>query len=118
MSKHSKIGIKGEQLAAAFLLKKGYNILHANWRHGHKEVDIIASKGDLLAFVEVKARSGNLFGFPEEAVTTRKRQLLKAAADAFSEQNPAYRNIRFDIISITLTGDEPSEIIHFEEAFY
>lgn len=105
-------------MAAAFLLKKGYNILHANWRDGHKEVDIIALKDDLLVIVEVKARAGKTYGFPEEAVTAQKRKLLKAAADTFSAKNPVYRNIRFDIISITMDGDEPREIIHFEEAFH
>ncbi len=118
MSKHSKIGIKGEQLAEEFLLKKGYTIINKNWRHGKKEVDIIAFKDDILAIVEVKTRSGLAFGFPEEAVNTRKQQHLRDAALAFADQHPQYRNIRFDIISVSLSRGTVTEIIHFEEAFY
>jgi putative endonuclease len=118
MSKHSKIGIKGEQLAEEFLLKKGYTIINKNWRYGKKEVDIIAHKDDILAIVEVKTRSGMAFGYPEESVNARKQQHLRDAAQAFADQHPHYRNIRFDIISISLARGQVTEIIHFEEAFY
>ncbi len=118
MSKHSKIGIKGEQIAADFLLNKGYNIIFRNWRSGNKEVDIIATTGDLLIFAEVKTRSSTSFLFPEEAVNKKKQQFLKVAATAFTEQNQGYRNFRFDIISVLLEGEIAKEIIHFEEAFH
>ncbi len=118
MSKHNKIGIKGEQLAAGFLLNKGYIILHHNWRAGKKEVDIIAFKDDMLVILEIKTRSSCKVSYPEEAVNRKKQQFLKAAALAFSHAHPEYRNIRFDIISVLLDGDEVKEIIYFEEAFY
>jgi len=118
MSKHNKIGIKGEQIAADFLLNKGYIIVHKNWRSGKKEVDIIAFKDNMLVIAEIKTRSSLDFGFPEEAVNHKKQQYLKAAADAFMSDNPQYLNIRFDIISILLDGNDIKEIVHFEEAFY
>ena len=118
MSKHNKIGIKGEQIAADYLLNKGYIILHRNWRSGKKEVDIIAVKGDMLVIAEIKTRSGYRVNFPEEAVTRKKQQLLKSAALDFSEKFPEYINIRFDIISVLVNGEEVKEIVHFEEAFY
>lgn len=118
MSKHSKIGIKGEQLAEEFLLNKGYSIVKRNWRSGRKEVDIIAFKDDMLVIVEVKTRSMTGFGFPEEAVNVRKQQHLKVAAEAFSVQHPEYINFRFDIVSIVMKGDDVREIVHFEGAFY
>jgi len=118
MVKHSKIGIKGEQIAADFLLNKGYIILHRNWRSGKKELDIIAQKADLVVFVEIKTRSNFDFGYPEEAVTRKKQQFLKSAAEAFIFMNPRYVNIRFDIISILLEGENVKELLHFEEAFY
>ena len=118
MSKHNKIGIKGEQIAAEFLLNKGYIILHRNGRAGKKEVDIIAVKGDILAIIEIKTRSRNDISFPEEAVNRKKQQFLKVAAASFSEAYPQYINIRFDIISILIKGEEIKEIVHFEEAFY
>src|SRR4051812_26879208 len=115
MSKHSKIGVKGEQTAADFLLNKGYAILHRNWRSGHKEVDIIAFKDNILVIVEIKTRSSIAFAFPEEAVNKKKQSLLKLAAEAFMDANHQYVNCRFDIISIIIKNDSVSEIIHFEE---
>ena len=119
MSKHSKIGIKGEQIAVDFLLKKGYIIVACNWRSGHKEVDILAFKDDILAVIEVKARTGSRYAYPEEAVTKTKQNHLRLAAEAFAAAHPQYRNIRFDIISISFTPrSDTHEIIHFEEAFW
>ena len=118
MSKHSKIGVKGEQAAADFLLNKGYIILHRNWRSGKKEVDIIAFKDDMVVIAEIKTRSSSKISFPEEAVTRKKQQFLKEAALDFMAVNPQYPNLRFDIISILLDKDSIREIMHFEEAFY
>jgi len=118
MTKHSKIGIKGEQTAATFLLNKGYIILHTNWRSGKKEIDIIALKDNMIVIVEIKTRSTYDFGFPEESVNRKKQGFLKAAARVFMNRNTQYRNMRFDIISILMDGDTVKEIVHFEEAFY
>jgi putative endonuclease len=118
MSKHSKIGVKGEQIAADFLLNKGYIIVHRNWRSGKKELDIIAFKNDTLVILEIKTRTSFDISFPEEAVTRKKQLFLKAAAEVFIDENPQYRNLRYDIISILMKGDEVKEIMHFEEAFY
>jgi len=118
MAKHNKIGVKGEQIAADFLLNKGYIIVHRNWRSGKKEIDIIAFKDNVLVIVEIKTRSRTDLIFPEEAVNRKKQQYLKAAAAVFLAANPQYVNMRFDIISIVLQGDMVKEIVHFEEAFY
>jgi len=118
MSKHNKIGIKGEQIAADFLLNKGYIIVHTNWRTGKKEIDIIAQKDDMLVIVEIKTRSRSDFGYPEEAVNRKKQLFLKEAAAIFLNDNPQYRNMRFDIISVLMNGEQVKEIMHFEEAFY
>ncbi len=118
MSKHNKIGIKGEQIAANFLLNKGYIILHRNWRSGKKEIDIIAQKDDVVVIVEIKTRTNFDFGFPEEAVNRNKQRFIKSAAEAFVSDNPQYLIIRFDIISILIEGEQVKEIVHFEEAFY
>lgn len=117
MSKHNETGIKGEQIAGNFLLKKGYSILFSNWRHGKKEVDIIAKKDNFLIFIEVKTRTSFDFGFPEEAVNARKKEFLKAAAEAFMASNPQFLNIRFDIISVLLYKETAREILHYENAF-
>ena len=118
MAKHNETGIKGEQIAQKFLQKKGYNILHANWCFGKKEVDLIAEKNNLLVFIEVKTRANAVFGYPEEAVNARKIGYLKEAATQFIDINPQYKKVQFDIISILLHGETIKEILHFEDAFY
>ena len=118
MSKHNKIGIKGEQIAADYLLNKGYLILYRNWRSGKKEIDIIAFKDNTVVVVEIKTRSRVDFGYPEEFVNTRKQGFLRTAGIAFLNEHPQYTHLRFDIVSIIITGDTVKEIMHFEEAFY
>lgn len=118
MAKHNETGLKGEQIAENFLLNKGYAILHRNWRFEKKEVDIIAVKGDLLVFTEVKTRKNYYFGFPEEFVDHKKQGFMKTAAEAFTLDNPGYTTIRFDIISIQMDNQQVKEIVHFEDAFY
>jgi len=56
MAKHNEFGKQGEELAAQFLMEKGYEILERNWRNRHKEIDIIAKDGEELVIVEVKTR--------------------------------------------------------------
>ena len=118
MSKHNETGIKGEQLAEKFLLEKGYYLLHRNWRFEKKEIDLIVFKEDVVVFVEVKTRSRIDFGFPEEAVDSRKQSFMKIAATAFLQKYAVYQKIRFDVISIFLENNLLNEIIHFEDAFY
>ena len=100
MSRHNELGVKGEILACEFLQKKGYAILDLNWRFSHYEVDIIARHQNTLIFAEVKTRSTDYFGFPEEAVDKEKQERLAKAADEYMVQNNLEMDIRFDIISI------------------
>lgn len=118
MAKHNETGVKGEEIAENFLQTKGYKLLHRNWRFEKKEVDIIADLDGLLVFVEVKTRSDAYFGYPEDAVGTKKQDFLKTAAEAFLYQNPEYTRIRFDIISIITQKGTTKEIVHFEDAFF
>lgn len=117
MFKHNEIGTNGELLAVNFLKNKGFRILDTNWRSGKKEIDIIAESHDCIVFVEVKTRSNLLFGYPEEAVTTHKKNLLKIAAEDYFEQKKCTKPIRFDIISIVQKNQVP-EILHIEDAFF
>jgi putative endonuclease len=83
MSSHNKIGADGENLADEWLKKRGYEILHRNWRHSHYEIDIIATKNNWLHIVEVKCRNASPFGYPEDSVTKKKFKHLQRAADQF-----------------------------------
>ncbi|MBE0651529.1 MAG: YraN family protein [Bacteroidales bacterium] len=117
MAQHNQTGIKGEELARKFLQKKNYKILERNWRHEKEEVDIIALDGKELVIVEVKTRSTDYFGDPEEAVDVAKETRLIAAAEAYLEENDFDFEVRYDIISIILKNKHP-EIRHIQDAFY
>ena len=117
MGKHNETGARGERLAEVYLREKGYEILHRNWRSGHKEIDLIALDAGMLVFVEIKARGGFRFGFPEEAVTLKKQSHMRAAAEAFLEKFPAYRTVRFDVVTIVFRGSNIEELRHLTDAF-
>ncbi len=72
MAHHNSTGALGEKMAIAWLVAKGFEILHQNWRHSHWEVDIIASLNNVLHFIEIKTRRTATFGYPEEDVTKKK----------------------------------------------
>lgn len=116
MTIQKDLGFKGEKLAREFLKSKGYKIIERNYRNGRNEIDIIANKDDLMIFVEVKARSGNAFGEPEDAVDHRKSEKIIDAAENYIFDKNWHGDIRFDIISIKLGEDV--EILHLEDAIY
>ena len=112
-----KTGKVGEQLAATFLQKLGYTLLDLNWRHHHWELDIVATLGSTLHFVEVKTRTSLLFGYPEEHISAKKMKHLKNAACHYHYLHPQYKNIQFDVIAINfVTGKDPA--IYFMEDIY
>lgn len=117
MSYNLKLGTKGEQKARQFLEAKGYKICVMNWRNGHQEVDIIARHNKILVFVEVKTRSNEKYGFPEESVTSKKQELLAEAAHEYIHQSNYEGEIRFDIVSILLQQSNV-DIYHIEDAFF
>lgn len=106
MAVHNQFGKKGEEMAQCYFQRSGYTILHRNWRYLHYEIDLIAQKGKLLHFIEVKIRSSGKHGLPEESVTRKKLKFLLKAADEFLYQNPQYKLIQFDILAITMNNDE------------
>ena len=116
MAAHNEFGIEGEDKAANYLIREGYTILDRNWKSGHKELDIVAEKDGTLVVVEVKTRKSDDYGDPEIAVGKSKQQLLIWAADAYVRKNQLDVDVRFDIVSIVFTDDEP-EIEHIEDAF-
>lgn len=115
MAHHNITGNLGEEIAVKYLAEKGYNILHRNWRHSHWEIDIIASLKNKLHFVEVKTRRTNTFGFPEDDVSKRKMKFLMSSAEEFLYQNPVWKLIQFDILSITLNPDSTTEFFLIED---
>ena len=116
MAQHNLLGEEGEKIAVNYLKSKGYLVHHTNWRMGHLEVDIVAEDGEELVFVEVKTRSSDDYGKPEEAVDEKKEKDLITAGGVYLESLSLEVAARFDIISIILK-EEKSTLNHFEDAF-
>jgi putative endonuclease len=117
MASHNELGKDGEQLAVAYLKEKGFEILHCNWRFSRYEIDIIAKKNGMLHMVEIKTRKFYPGAFPEESVTKKKFNFLKNAADEYLYRHPEYRDVRFDILAITLFRDKEPEYFLIEDVF-
>jgi len=116
MAEHNDLGKKGEQLALDFLLKNEYIILEKNYRYLKAEVDIIAQKGHVLVGVEVKTRSSDYFGDPQDFISPKKIKLLVSAVDYYVVQRDLDVEVRFDIIAI-ITNKKETKIEHLEDAF-
>lgn len=116
-TEHLRTGATGEELACGWLTTKGFTVLHRNWRHGRHEIDIVARDGRFLVVVEVKTRSSDRWGHPEEAVDRAKQRKLMAAAEALVHSIPEDLELRFDVLGITLTADGPA-FFHIPNAFY
>lgn len=115
MAHHNSTGILGEKMAITWLLEKDFVILHQNWRHSHWEVDVIAVLNNVLHFIEIKTRRTRKFGYPEEDVTKKKLINLINASEEFCYQYPVWKNIQFDILSITLQKGQPVEFFFIED---
>jgi putative endonuclease len=118
MDNNKITGNKGEAIANNYLLENGYTIVERNWRFKHLEVDIIAHKNDKLHFVEVKTRTNNKFGLPEESISQTKMDRLKRAAEAYLYQHPQWLKIQFDVMAITLKKEVAQEIFMIEDVFF
>ena len=118
MAVHLELGRRGESLAKTHLESAGYEILDENWTHGKAEVDLIVYKDKVIIFVEVKARTGNGFGEPEDFVDERKQKLLVSAADEYIYLMEHGGDVRFDIISILFDKQANYTLKHIEDAFW
>ena len=116
MAIHNDLGKKGEELAVEFLQNNNYQILERNWRFKKAEIDIIAKKNDVLAVIEVKTRSSNYFGNPQDFVNQKKIKLLVDAINQYVTVKDLDVEVRFDIIAI-LKNQYTFKIEHLEDAF-
>jgi putative endonuclease len=116
--KRQDTGILGEKLARAYLEKRGFRILETNYRCPEGEVDIIAQEKDCLVFVEVRSKTSNGFGTPEESITkTKERQIIAAAQHYWQEQDDPPPLWRIDFVAVELDqSGKPSRIELIEHA--
>lgn len=118
MKNKQNIGKSGEEIAANYLLKKGYKILFRNYHSQFGEIDIIALDKDTLAFIEVKTRSSNFEAAFSSVSFSKQQKLTKTALD-FMSKNYEYEDFltRFDVIVVLFDQREEYRIKHMKDAF-
>lgn len=112
-----RLGELGERIAARWLRHQGWEIVAHRFRNGRRDLDLIAERRGTVVFVEVKARRGEIFGDPVEAVTWRKQRELTRSAHVWIDRhgNPG-QDYRFDVVGV-LIGPERVRVRHVENAF-
>ena len=103
MARHNATGRLGERLAAAWIEKQGYKIMERNWRAGHLEIDLIASRDSILYFIEVKTARSIRFGYPEQKITQKKWISIKQASMAYLRSQCWYKQICYHVLSIIIS---------------
>lgn len=113
------LGATGEALAAEHLRRAGLRILDRNWRAGRRELDLVAQEGEVVAFVEVKARGPGPQD-PLEALGPAKRRELRRAAAQWIRSHPGVGlEFRFDVVAVRIgASGAPPEVEHVRNAFY
>lgn len=116
--RNADLGRRGEEAAARFLDRRGYDIVERNWTCKAGEADIIARDGEALVFVEVKTRSSAEKGFPAEAVNAAKRRRYERIAALFLQDYDVVDvPVRFDVVSIMVVAPDRALIRHHINAF-
>ncbi len=115
----SEIGKAGEDFAVKTLEKKGYEILDRNFHSRYGEIDIIAKKDSVIAFVEVKTRKTGSMVSPTSAVNRKKREKIVLTAYKYLEdKDTVLLNKRFDVFSIWMNEGKITRYKHIEAAYY
>jgi putative endonuclease len=101
------------------LQRRGWRILARNYTLGRREIDIVVRRGNLVAFVEVKTRTGEGYGHPEEAVTRLKQREIEAVAQDFLMRHRLDDvDVRFDVVGIVVgEGRRIVRLTHVEDAW-
>jgi putative endonuclease len=101
------LGARGEELAASFFSRQGFEIVVRNWRCKGGEIDLLIRKGDDVRVVEVKTRMSLGAGYPEEAVTEEKLERMAEAYGMLAEERPELpSDVSFDVLSIVIGAND------------
>lgn len=116
MNKKS-LGDYGEEVAADRLRAKGYRIIERNWRTSAGEIDLVAVHDGCVVFVEVKTRTSDLFGSPEEAITYKKQRRMVGAAQGYLADKKLSDSIwRIDMVAVVCDRrGKVSRFDHYED---
>src|SRR2546423_5390193 len=99
-TRRRELGAGGEEAVATWYREQGYEIVARNWRCRDGELDVVARRGPVLVFCEVKTRSSTAFGAPVEAVTAVKQRRLRRLAAQWMAEHGGARDVRFDVASV------------------
>ena len=112
------LGRRGEMAGWGYLLRRGYKILEKNYRCPVGEMDVIAVRKGRMAFIEIKTRSGDHFGKPEESVHRSKQQkLIRVARWYLKEKGKENLRASFEVLAVTWKGRGDPEFRMIENAF-
>ena len=115
MKHNQRVGKWGEDVAVAYLVERGVEVITRNARTPYGEIDIVAKQNDVTVFVEVKTLRSSQNFFPEHNVTARKREHMLAAADHYAAQHEI-DHWQIDVISVEGKPELTPKITHFENA--
>lgn len=116
LTEKRSIGDRGETVVVNYLIKNGYEILERNWHSRYGEIDIIASKDEYLAFVEVKTRKKNSLVSGVEAVNFAKQNKIRLTGEKYLLDNPLELQPRFDLAVVEYSGNR-CNIEYYADAF-
>ena len=114
------LGARGETLAYWYLRQAGYTVVARNWRarSGAGELDLVGWEGPILAFVEVKSRTSEAWGRPEEAVSPNKqKRVIKAAREYLRQLRRKPMGCRFDVVSVSVNTKQGLQVRLIKDAF-
>ena len=113
-----KLGKLGEEIAQRYLRKKKFKIVQRGYRLYRGEIDLIALDGKTLVFIEVKTRSPEALGLPEESVDIRKQRQIRKIAEGYLAINGIEdMECRFDVISVAFDEKGTHSLAHYKDAF-
>ncbi len=111
-------GSFGEKTACAYLKRAGYQIFHRNYKTDIGEIDIVATNGDALTFIEVKSRTTNDYGYPSDAVNYYKRRKINEVAAQYIKQFRYFDvPVRFDVIEVYLDNGKINHIVNAFDSY-
>jgi len=110
------LGVSGEALAEDHLRGLGYQIIERDVRTPLGQLDLVATDGSTLVFVEVKTRGGHSFGLPQESVDARKIRKLRQLALYYLKIRPHRGSVRFDVVGLTVRDGRLVRVDHIKNA--
>jgi putative endonuclease len=112
-----EFGELGERIAERWLKRQGWRVVQRRFRNGHRDIDLVVEREGTVAFVEVKARKGRVFGDPVEAVNwSKQRELARSASVWIDRHGRPSESYRFDVVGVLMEGDRV-RIRHVPNAF-